>query len=435
MKNIHVIPTDNKYSRLYFNINDKEYQICENEKTSTILKPNRHIYITSDEEIKDGDWFMSDYNSFPMHNIKELSEREGILGWKQEDLKNNLKIILTTDQDLDGVQAIDDEFLQWFVKNPSCDEVRCNKIIPYNFDGLNSVNQDKFLELFYKSESFDEIKYNDVFDWSANEGKDFLKLFPSYKIIIPKEEPKKNFYCGDEVDYDDKCLEQCDGCVDATGVDYGYLPKEKPKYPIGGYAPGNYMCNCSTCKTQFQGDKRAVQCEPCAVKMIQKQHLIDMMKQDEELGMYDETFDEYLQRVKDRRTEDNYKYSDEELVLYNEYIMDSWRCGISVYKCLEFMYFAEKEIQPQQIWNEEKKKGLKELIEEYKQELTYSEAARKEERINDSNFFKSQTKKQLRYSEEDIENIIAETWIRCVGNDGNNFKDAKDKIIEQFKNK
>jgi hypothetical protein len=53
MKNIHILPTDNKYSRLYFNINDKEYQICENEKTSTILKPNRHIYITSDEEIKE----------------------------------------------------------------------------------------------------------------------------------------------------------------------------------------------------------------------------------------------------------------------------------------------------------------------------------------------------------------------------------------------
>ena len=37
------------------------------------------------------------------------------------------------------------------------------------------------------------------------------------------KELKKNFYCGDEVDYDDKCLEQCDRCVDAIGVDYGYI--------------------------------------------------------------------------------------------------------------------------------------------------------------------------------------------------------------------
>ena len=82
--------------------------------------------------------------------------------------------------------------------------------------------------------------------------------------------------------------------------------ENKSKYPIGGYAPGNYMCNCTTCKTQFQGDKRAVQCEPCAVKMVkeqvqtliennreiaekeeQKQHLIDIMKADGELGLYE----------------------------------------------------------------------------------------------------------------------------------------------------
>jgi hypothetical protein len=38
------------------------------------------------------------------------------------------------------------------------------------------------------------------------------------------------------------------------------------KYPIGGYAPGNYTCICCICKKEFQGDKRTVQCEPCAVK-------------------------------------------------------------------------------------------------------------------------------------------------------------------------
>lgn len=38
------------------------------------------------------------------------------------------------------------------------------------------------------------------------------------------------------------------------------------KYPICGYAPGNYACICVTCKEQFIGDKRAVQCEKCAIK-------------------------------------------------------------------------------------------------------------------------------------------------------------------------
>jgi hypothetical protein len=48
--------------------------------------------------------------------------------------------------------------------------------------------------------------------------------------------------------------------------------KEKPKqYPIGGYAPGFYSCECITCKTEFMGDKRAVQCEPCAIKTTQEE--------------------------------------------------------------------------------------------------------------------------------------------------------------------
>jgi hypothetical protein len=46
------------------------------------------------------------------------------------------------------------------------------------------------------------------------------------------------------------------------------MTAEEPKYPIGGYAPGNYMCNCVTCKSTFQGDKRAVQCETCAIEMV-----------------------------------------------------------------------------------------------------------------------------------------------------------------------
>lgn len=37
------------------------------------------------------------------------------------------------------------------------------------------------------------------------------------------------------------------------------------KYPIGGYAPGNYQCKCTICGGGFIGDKRAAQCEPCAL--------------------------------------------------------------------------------------------------------------------------------------------------------------------------
>jgi hypothetical protein len=82
----------------------------------------------------------------------------------------------------------------------------------------------------------------------------------------PKQELKKNFYCGDEVDYDDKCLEQCENCNDATGVDYGHLPKEIHLEDV------------------FNDEKKEG-----IKKLIQKQKLIDMMEQDEQLGLYQET--------------------------------------------------------------------------------------------------------------------------------------------------
>ena len=44
---------------------------------------------------------------------------------------------------------------------------------------------------------------------------------------------------------------------------------EKNKYPIGGFAPGHYWHKgCITCKKEFIGDKRAVQCELCAIEMV-----------------------------------------------------------------------------------------------------------------------------------------------------------------------
>ena len=129
MKNIHLIPTD-KPSRLFYNVGGA-LLFTNYENYNGV-----HIYITSDEEIKDGDW---------------IKWGEAIYKANKKYMPPFKKIILTTDQDLikDGVQAIDDEFLEWFVKNPSCEEV--------------------------------EVVGDDCY----------------YEIIIPKEEPKQiKCYCG-----------------------------------------------------------------------------------------------------------------------------------------------------------------------------------------------------------------------------------------------
>jgi hypothetical protein len=126
-KNIHILPID-KPSRLLKTI-PKGNLILSKSVTSGSHWENQNIYITSDEEIKEGDYV---YDSSENDVIKR-SNFPDINGYIKRFCK---KIILTTDQDLikDGVQAIDDEFLEWFVKNPSCEEVEVKSFKSYSKD-------------------------------------------------------------------------------------------------------------------------------------------------------------------------------------------------------------------------------------------------------------------------------------------------------------
>ena len=149
MKNIHALPTD-KPSKIGQSIFDKSlyFNPIFNYKLEKERVIPQNIYLTSDEEIEEGDWF---YNP----RWKEIG-----INYNPDGCK---KIILTTDPDLindDGVQAIEDEFLEWFVQNPSCDFVEVER----GYLGMGG---------FCKSS---EIISKDKIH---------------YKIIIPKEEPKQ----------------------------------------------------------------------------------------------------------------------------------------------------------------------------------------------------------------------------------------------------
>jgi hypothetical protein len=137
MKNIFLLPTE-KPSRLFKFANELHLDTIPKD-----YYKKYHIYITSDEDIKEGDWGLSKLN-------------EVILFGRSYNEKFYNKIILTTDQDLiaDGVQAIDDEFLEWFVKNPSCEEVEVNYIktpsqifiandVPYGYYKIIIPQEDK----------------------------------------------------------------------------------------------------------------------------------------------------------------------------------------------------------------------------------------------------------------------------------------------------
>jgi len=87
----------------------------------------RNLYITMN-----GSFSRGEYVTDGIEVIKatpKLVNAQGLL-----DRRQWKKIVLTTDQDLikDDVQAIEDDFLEWFVKNPNCEEVDvidCTKIL------------------------------------------------------------------------------------------------------------------------------------------------------------------------------------------------------------------------------------------------------------------------------------------------------------------
>ena len=55
------------------------------------------------------------------------------------------------------------------------------------------------------------------------------------------------------------------------------------------------------------------------------------------------SFEDYLKAVKQRRDEDSYNYSDEDIEKYSGYFKDCWKNNLSVYKSLEMFWFIIKE--------------------------------------------------------------------------------------------
>lgn len=71
------------------------------------------------------------------------------------------------------------------------------------------------------------------------------------------------------------------------------------KYPIGGFAPGNYQCKCCTCGSEFIGDKRAVQCEPCAVSEKERFDALSPSEQQELINGNVEVFKKWYNALPD----------------------------------------------------------------------------------------------------------------------------------------
>jgi hypothetical protein len=214
MKNIHILPTDKSSKLIHNDVNQLCYQSNKSFKNDRkwMYRKKFNIYITSDEEIKKRDIYLhisNDINSieYKTINVCHKPHRKQDDEWYVDGMYSNKckKIILSTDQDLikDGVQAIPDEFLEWFVKNPSCEKVKLENHV---------------LELGYNH----------------------------YKIIIPKEQPKQ--YTSEEL----KEFE-----------DFKKMIKPKQEPEIICYCGHTTYCDCSPLELHKEEPKQELNCFDC----------------------------------------------------------------------------------------------------------------------------------------------------------------------------
>ena len=158
MKNIFLIPTD-KPSRLYYH-SDLKHLVLTNKTMLREFVINQNIYITSnskfvrDEYITDGVEVMK--------ATPKLVDAQGLV-----DRRDWKKILMTTDPELikDGVHPIGEDFLQWFVENPTCIKVE----VVYGL--FNPMGR--------------QVDPNDL-------GQNHSKCVWKYKIITTKEEQKQH---------------------------------------------------------------------------------------------------------------------------------------------------------------------------------------------------------------------------------------------------
>lgn len=170
MKNIHIIPTD-KPSRLIKQTNGKLRLSEITFKGQIASGVTQNIYITSEEPIKEGDRFIAKNKAMLCTQVTSTIIASNTSNGGAFSYSQSKKIILTTDQDLDGVQAIDNEFLEWFVKNPSCEEVEI-----FHQDVYSIGEWDRRYKIIIpKEEPKQEIKFEDVFNDEKKEGlKEFI---------------------------------------------------------------------------------------------------------------------------------------------------------------------------------------------------------------------------------------------------------------------
>jgi hypothetical protein len=230
MKNIHLLQTDQP-SRL----------------VKRLVKIKDTFFLTTTDDIPGGTF----YNIYITSENEDINENDYIITKDgrliqvdyllSKDLEGASKIILSTHPTLisDGVQSIDDEFLKWFVKNPSCEEVKIESWQTkgeWNLDYKIIIPQEEPKQIYYNTVGRENGKFvikgqfntqKEALDLANELNKKFPDLYYDWNETLIKEEPKQ----------ETKCY-----CGHTTYCDCG--PLEEPKQETLEEAAERYYVNC-----------------------------------------------------------------------------------------------------------------------------------------------------------------------------------------------
>jgi hypothetical protein len=173
-----------------------------------IYKIGKELFITSDEEIKDRDcWVTNGEEVFKPLDDYSLEYANNY--WE--------KIILTTDSTLiaDGVQPINNTFLEWFVKNPSCEWVEVGygwiRLAETDNEGYWVSIPDKQFEMQQeeaKQDTLEEAAHKMLSDYGIKSMGQSIGVLEVKKLMVKmanwQQEQEKNNYSEEEVEMNEE---------------------------------------------------------------------------------------------------------------------------------------------------------------------------------------------------------------------------------------
>jgi hypothetical protein len=116
---------------------------------------NQHVYITNKESYAKGDWCI-EIETEEVFKVEEVKEFSGIVRSATDTFVYDacVKIVLATDLKLvaDGIKEINSDFLEWLVKNSSCDSVEVETYCPNDCNGCVEKCKNSFYKIIPKEE-------------------------------------------------------------------------------------------------------------------------------------------------------------------------------------------------------------------------------------------------------------------------------------------